>query len=265
MPRNSSGTVAWPSAAARPVISGTVASSTAQNSLEDDIKSELEGSLSRDGKGGMRAPLRVPDGTNAAPTITFTSEPGTGVYRKGASNPALTVSGAERQEWTATGSKVVGTLEVTGATLTVGAAVLTPDGSGNIGVGSKKLTGVADPTAAQDAATKAYADSTTNGASGIVWGTNWADHSSGTQLYKGTNGLVVLNFYADSSGIIQSPVATLPVGYRPSGTVFAAATEPLGSASTFVLSVTSAGVIGLTPPPTAGHTYVASIAFKAAP
>lgn len=177
MPRNSSGTMTLP--AGNPVIPGTVISTTTHNSTMADIAVELTDSASRSGKGGFTAPVRTSDGTQAAPSHAFTSDTDTGFFLKGVANPAVTVGNAEKQEWTAVGSKVTGTLEVTGAstltgnvhvggtldvdgaTLNLGAAAVTDDGAGNLGFGAKKLTGVADPGEAQDAATRSYVDTRT--------------------------------------------------------------------------------------------------------
>lgn len=109
--RNSSGTM---SAANGPYISGTTISSTIVNARFADIENELTDSLSRSGKGGMTAPLKEADGTVAAPSFSFTNEPGTGLYRIGASDLGLAVNGSKKHEWTGTGETVTGTELVTG-------------------------------------------------------------------------------------------------------------------------------------------------------
>src|SRR5512138_2797140 len=114
MPRNSSGTYSTP--AGQPVVAGTTISSTAHNNLVGDLAAEITDSASRSGKGGFTAPIRGADGTVNAPTHSFTSETGTGLYRKGASNPAIAVNESLRQEWTSTGSTVTGALVITGDT-----------------------------------------------------------------------------------------------------------------------------------------------------
>jgi hypothetical protein len=111
MARNSGGTYSLPSS---PVITGTPIAAARQNSLESDLATELTDSLDRSGKGGMLAPLRVPDGTVAAPSMAFTGETGSGLYRIGAADVALSVNGTKRQEWTSTGALITGTLGVSG-------------------------------------------------------------------------------------------------------------------------------------------------------
>jgi hypothetical protein len=100
-------------------VTGTTVSSTQVNSRFSDIENEITNSLDRSGRGGFLASFRTVDGTVAAPAHSFTNEPGTGLYRVGASNPALAVNGAQAQSWTSTGTTFPGTLGVTGNT-TVG-------------------------------------------------------------------------------------------------------------------------------------------------
>lgn len=117
--RNSSGTM---SAANGPYISGTSISSTIVNARFADIENELTDSLSRSGKGGMTAPLKEADGTVAAPSFSFTNEPGTGLYRIGASDLGLAVNGSKKHEWTGTGESVTGTFAVSGTSAFTGSA-----------------------------------------------------------------------------------------------------------------------------------------------
>ncbi len=109
--RNSSGTYTLYSPG-NPVISGTtIASSWANNTLTD-IQTEITDSLSRSGKGGMTAALRGADGTVASPAYSFTSEPGTGLYRIGASDVGFAVNSVKQLELTSTLFTVSGALGV---------------------------------------------------------------------------------------------------------------------------------------------------------
>jgi hypothetical protein len=117
--RNSSGTYSLPQS---PFISGTVINSSTMNSQFGDIAQSLTDSLDRNGKGGMLSPLRVPNGSVAVPSFSFSNDQDTGLYLVGDANPAVTVAGTKRQEWTSTGTAVSGTLSVTGASTFTGAA-----------------------------------------------------------------------------------------------------------------------------------------------
>jgi hypothetical protein len=79
MPRDAGGNYTLP--AGNPVVTGTVITSTWANPTMGDIGNEISNSLSRDGQGGMRAPLQFFDGTKNDPGITFTLEPTAGVFR----------------------------------------------------------------------------------------------------------------------------------------------------------------------------------------
>lgn len=79
MPRNPAGVYTLPNP---PVVSGTVIQSLDENVTRQDVEAELTSSLDRNGRGPMLAPIRVPDGSNAVPTYSFTSETNSGIYRK---------------------------------------------------------------------------------------------------------------------------------------------------------------------------------------
>lgn len=113
MSRNSSGTHTLP--AGNPVVSGTTISSTVANATLADISAEITDSLSRSGKGGMTAPFRVVDGTAAAPSLSFTNETGSGLYRAAASDVGVAIAGTRRLRIQATGVTVPDALTVTGA------------------------------------------------------------------------------------------------------------------------------------------------------
>ena len=106
MSRNSGGTYSLPSG---PVSAGTTISSSRENTLEGDLATELTDSLSRSGKGGMLAPVRGVDGTVAAPSVSFTSETGSGLYRVSAGVIGWAILGVWRILANATGALVHGT------------------------------------------------------------------------------------------------------------------------------------------------------------
>lgn len=91
MPRDANGNYTLP--AGNPVVSGTPISSSVQNNTTSDIATSLTDSLSRTGKGGMLAPLSFGDGSAANPSVTFTSELTTGIYRPGNGEWGVTILG----------------------------------------------------------------------------------------------------------------------------------------------------------------------------
>ena len=143
--RNSSGSYSLP--AGNPVITHNPISSTWANSTLADIAAEMTNSLDRNGHGGMRAPLLSIDGTLTSPEYSFTSEPTSGIYRKGTGNVCLALGGADRACWSGSGETVTalntatlaatgnatigGTLAVTGLSTLSGSvgAGMTPSGN----------------------------------------------------------------------------------------------------------------------------------------
>jgi hypothetical protein len=128
MPRNASGTYSLPSG--NPVSSGTLIDANWANNTLNDLANEVTDSLSRSAEGGMLAPLRLTDGVQATPSLAFTNEPSTGLYRAG-TNDAWFVSGGN-QVMQFTSSGVVGRL----AAGAVGTPSLTFFGDLNTGVWS---------------------------------------------------------------------------------------------------------------------------------
>lgn len=100
--RNSSGTYSLPSGTT--VSSGQTITSSWANTLTADIATELTNSLDRTGRGAMSQPLQLSNGTVSAPSLTFSSDTDTGVYRIGANDVGVAAGGTKVQEWTATGS-----------------------------------------------------------------------------------------------------------------------------------------------------------------
>jgi hypothetical protein len=72
MPRNGSGTYTLPSG--NPVSSNTTIEANWANTTLEDIGTELTDSLSRNGEGGMLAPLRMFAGTSSVPGAAWADE-----------------------------------------------------------------------------------------------------------------------------------------------------------------------------------------------
>jgi hypothetical protein len=148
MPRNGSGTYTLP--AGNPVVAGTTIEATWANTTLNDVATEMTGSLSRAGSGGMTGPLRLDAGSAAVPALAWSTETTTGLYRAGTNDVRLAVATSDVMRWQAAGVSVTGTLGVSAAvtlstTLAVtGAATL----SSTLAVtGTTTLTGAATLTA----------------------------------------------------------------------------------------------------------------------
>jgi len=278
MPRNSSGTYTTP--AGQPVVSGTVISAATENTLVSDISTEITDSLSRSGKGGMNAPIRTPDGAVSAPAHSFTNETGTGLYRIGASDVGLAVSGTKRLEITGSGVTVPDTLDVRGAggitvpfgnvtfSNTATQAIAKSGGtlqfgtsdanevdlyrnnsimvrllSGAISAETNPIQNVTDPTNAQDAATKNYIDVTAGTAAATASALMRRDANGRTAVATpSATGDAATKGYVDGGGAyVAKAWALLTLG--GAGAVTITAGHGVGSASWSGNSLT----VGLSP------------------
>ena len=82
MPRNGSGTYTLPSG--NPVVANTTIEANWANTTLDDVGNEITESLSRNGEGGMLAPLRTYAGTASVPGVAWADETTSGFYWAGA-------------------------------------------------------------------------------------------------------------------------------------------------------------------------------------
>lgn len=126
--RNSSGTYSLPSG--NPVTSGaTITTSWANNTLSD-ISTELTNSLDRQGRGAMSGPLQCSSGSAAAPSLTFSGDTDTGMYRVGANDIGITTGGVLRVHQSATTLTALYGLVVTQANTNGDGLAVTGNGSG---------------------------------------------------------------------------------------------------------------------------------------
>lgn len=159
MPRNSGGT--YTLASGNPVVAGTRITAAHENSTVSDMAAELTDSLSRSGRGGMTAPLRGVSGTAAAPGLSFTAEPGSGLYRSAAGDIRLSRLGVDvlKAASDMVGAAIWGTLAAASAILRGAVA----DGASAVGVILDNSVTLADAAAKlvsvrNNGAEKAYFD-----------------------------------------------------------------------------------------------------------
>jgi hypothetical protein len=104
MPRDASGNYVLPPQ--NPVAAGTVITSDWANSTMSDIANELTNSLSRNGLGGMLAPLTFANGTLTEPSIAFTTETTLGFYKPSAATISCTKNFTVIGDLTATNGSI---------------------------------------------------------------------------------------------------------------------------------------------------------------
>jgi len=114
MPRNASGTYTLPEAA---FVSGTTIVSADMNSDLSDVATALTQSLATTGVSSMTGPLKLADGSAAAPSLTLASDTTTGWYRSAAGTWTYIGSGATIMSLSPTGGLITN-LTVTNLTVT---------------------------------------------------------------------------------------------------------------------------------------------------
>ena len=232
MPRNGAGTYTLP--AGNPVITNTNITADWGNDTMEDIGNELTNSLSRDGDGGMNAPLRFTDGDINAPGIAWVAETNTGFYYAGPGEFWVTVLGTDVVQFTDNGLLIP-----TGIDLTVQGEV-SLEGAlnvvGNFSVDTNKFT-----VAAASGNTTVAGTLAATGALTAAAGTFTS--ASATSLAVGLNGATNPAFTVDSS--TGSQVAGLKVtGAATAGTVAVVVTDS-GANASLTLNAKGSGTIGI--------------------
>lgn len=101
MPRDSSGVYSLPDGYL--AVTGETIQPSQHNPPLEDIASALTGSLPRNGSAPMLAPMKLPDGSVAAPTLAFNAETGTGFFRVSAGVIGVAIGGVLAAQFTAGG------------------------------------------------------------------------------------------------------------------------------------------------------------------
>ena len=94
MPRNAAGVFSLASAY-NPVVTDELITAIWANTTLSDMGQALSDSLDRNGRGGMLAPFRLSDGTEALPGLAFLNESNTGFARLAAGTVSGVVAAAE--------------------------------------------------------------------------------------------------------------------------------------------------------------------------
>lgn len=111
MPRDSSGNYTLP--AGNPVVTDTDIEAVWANTTLGDIALQLNGVVTRDGLLGPTAPLKLQNGTLAAPGLAFNAAPSTGMYRA-SSFVGFAWLGAQKMRYSASGVNITGSLVTSG-------------------------------------------------------------------------------------------------------------------------------------------------------
>ncbi len=235
--RNSGGTYSLP--AGNPVVTGTTISTTWANNTLNDVATETTNSLDRNGRGGMLAPLALSNGTSGAPSLTFTSEPTSGLYRAASNDLRMQVASTYIQKWSATGTIIPGVgantpLTVTAVSGTTNAVIATGSAGGSGAVLTGGITGAG--VSAQGGATSGP------GVYSVAGGGN-------------SNGVITTGS-GSASGINATGGATGPGGTFLAGGGTASGVNATGTGG-------GAGVAGTGGPNTAGGYFVNGTAATA--
>lgn len=90
MSRNGSGEYSLPES---PFVPGTTISSAAVNDDFSDIAAALTDSIAADGQTPITGPLKFPDGSGLAPSISFLTNTNDGIYHPGAAQVGIALAG----------------------------------------------------------------------------------------------------------------------------------------------------------------------------
>jgi len=222
MPRNGSGTYSLP--AGNPVTSGTLIEASWANTTLSDLASSMTDSLSRNGEGGMLAPLRFADGTVSAPGVAWTNETSSGFYRHNTGDMRVSLQGVDVSIWNSTG-------------LTIPAAkALNAQGNATVG-GTLGVTGVLTATGGVSGnATTATTLQTARNINGVSF-------NGSANIDVNTVNTVTFNNggAGDASGTTFNGGAARTISYN---TVGAPSTTGTGASGTWGISVTgNAGTV----------------------
>ena len=97
MPRDSNGNYTPPNS--NPVVTGTIIESDWANQTVNDLATAMTGSLSRNGQGGMLAPLKHVNGSALLPAVTWANDVQSGLYLNGVGEVYMSVGTTPVMRW----------------------------------------------------------------------------------------------------------------------------------------------------------------------
>jgi hypothetical protein len=204
MSRDSTGNYSSPSG---DFVTNTVIDSNVMNGKLQDLGTEITDSLSRSGKGGMTAPLRVADGTINLPAYAFTSETTFGLRRAGTTDLRVAKDGTDLFKWTATENRSLQAMKVSTGGLTVDAGGLTVTaGGGTITAGGLTVSAGGTAVTGTLPAQGGVEGASTFTASGAISTTSGQGHAIttlGHYIAGNTNNPVRLNMRTENADTVD--------------------------------------------------------------
>lgn len=175
MPYNGSGSFS----VVNTFVPNTTISSSAMNANMADIATNgLSAVLTRDGQSSMTGQLKAANGTVLAPSITFSTDVNTGIYRVGSDNIGLACGGAKIVDVGASGVGITGALNVSG-TISQGGNAIIP-----VGLGPLPWSGLTAPAGWL----LCYGQSLLRADYAALWAFAEAEINAGNTLYTNGNG-----------------------------------------------------------------------------
>lgn len=159
--------------------------------------------------------VTIADGTVSVPAIAFASDTNTGLYISAADQLGISVNGVKSAHLTST-QLVTNSISCTTTSILTGAVTMggtlgvtgVSTFTGGAAMANNKLTGVGDPTAPQDAVTKAYLETTRIGSICFL-------NLNGSSIAKqqcGNSSTVTFTYNTPAAGDLRAPTGTTWAG-----------------------------------------------------
>ena len=231
MPRNGTGTFSK----LNTFNPNETALSSAVNANFDDVGSEITNSVPRDGQAAMTGAFKLASGTTSAPSMTFSSDQNSGLYRKDSDQVGMVAGGTEVGYWTTSGLTVDALTSDGAATISGTLSGADATFSSTLGVtGAATLSSTLAVTG-----TSSLADvtaSSTITATGAIAANGGLTGTTATMSGNVTGGTLTSTGDVDATGDVGGATATITGtatvgGVACSGTATFTGTVALGSAT----------------------------------